>query len=72
MNIVEIRKMTGMSQGEFAKFFDISVRTLQDWEQGRRVPPTYIPGMMLRILKYEFFMENGNGDVTSMAGGEKV
>ena len=55
VSVAEIRKTTGMSQSAFAKFFDIPVRTLQDWEQGRRVPPPYVPGMMLRILEHEFY-----------------
>jgi putative transcriptional regulator len=34
----EARNRVGMSQGEFAKLLGVSVRTLQDWEQGRREP----------------------------------
>jgi putative transcriptional regulator len=34
----EARSKVGMSQGEFAKLLGVSVRTLQDWEQGRREP----------------------------------
>lgn len=56
--ITQIREMTGLSQGKFAQFFNISVRTVQDWEQGRRVPPPYIPDMMLRILEHEFFSKS--------------
>ncbi len=33
-----IRSRLNMSQGVFAKTFGIDIRTLQDWEQGRRVP----------------------------------
>lgn len=29
---------SGLSQSEFAKLLGVSVRTLQDWEQGRREP----------------------------------
>ena len=36
--VVEVRTKTGLSQTEFAKLFGVSVRTLQDWEQGRRQP----------------------------------
>ena len=36
--IVRIREKSGLSQGEFAELLGISVRTLQDWEQGRREP----------------------------------
>ena len=63
MKVSEIRAMTGLSQSKFAALFGISVRTVQDWEQERRLPPPYVPGMMLKILNYEFFTkesgENG-------------
>jgi putative transcriptional regulator len=32
------RKKTGLSQARFAQLLGVSVRTLQDWEQGRRAP----------------------------------
>lgn len=67
VSVAEIRKTTGMSQSEFAKFFDIPVRTLQDWEQERRVPPPYVPGMMLRILNNEFYKT----DKKNAKGAEK-
>lgn len=34
----EIRQRTGLSQSKFASLLGVSVRTLQDWEQGRRAP----------------------------------
>ena len=34
----QARNRVGMSQSEFAKLLGVSVRTLQDWEQGRREP----------------------------------
>lgn len=36
--VISARKKTGLSQGEFAKLLNVSVRTLQEWEQGRRQP----------------------------------
>ena len=36
--ISQIRARTGLSQARFAALLGISVRTLQDWEQGRREP----------------------------------
>ncbi|MDX9709198.1 MAG: helix-turn-helix domain-containing protein [Trichloromonas sp.] len=32
------RAATGLSQSAFAKLLGVSVRTLQEWEQGRKVP----------------------------------
>ena len=36
--VVEARQTTGLSQSRFADLLGVSVRTLQDWEQGRRKP----------------------------------
>ena len=33
-----IRESTGLTQSQFAKLLGVSVRTLQEWEQGRRAP----------------------------------
>ena len=37
-NVPQTRIKTGLSQARFAELLGVSVRTLQDWEQGRRVP----------------------------------
>ena len=37
-NIASIRERMGLSQSRFAELLGVSVRTLQDWEQGRRAP----------------------------------
>lgn len=34
----QVRKKLGVSQSEFAHLLRVSLRTLQDWEQGRRAP----------------------------------
>lgn len=36
--VSDIRAKTGLSQARFAELLGVSVRTLQDWEQGRRAP----------------------------------
>lgn len=37
-SVGEIREGTGLSQARFARLLGVSVRTLQEWEQGRRAP----------------------------------
>jgi len=36
--IASVRESLGLSQAKFAELLGVSVRTLQDWEQGRRAP----------------------------------
>ena len=36
--IAKTREAMALSQGEFARLLGVSVRTLQEWEQGRRAP----------------------------------
>jgi putative transcriptional regulator len=37
-SVASIRERTGLSQASFAALLGVSVRTLQEWEQGRRAP----------------------------------
>ena len=37
-NVKSIREKIGLSQSAFAGLLGVSVRTLQEWEQGRRTP----------------------------------
>jgi putative transcriptional regulator len=36
--VATARAATGLSQAAFAKLLGVSVRTLQEWEQGRKMP----------------------------------
>ena len=37
-SVSSIRERTGLSQSRFAQLLGVSLRTLQEWEQGRREP----------------------------------
>ncbi|MBQ6391941.1 MAG: transcriptional regulator [Eubacterium sp.] len=51
--LVRLRKETGMKRTDFARYFDIPYRTLQDWELGNRKIPEYL----LRLMEYKIRME---------------
>ena len=49
MNIKELRTRTGMSQRQFADYFNIPKNTLQNWEQEQRKCPEYL----LELIEYK-------------------
>ncbi len=51
--IKELREQTGMTRKEFSLHIGIPLRTIEDWEAGRRNPPEYIPRLIAYQLKYE-------------------
>lgn len=51
--IKELRESIGLSRKDFSEHTGIPVRTLEDWEAGRRTPPEYIPRLISYQLKYE-------------------
>lgn len=54
MEIKEIREMTGLNQTQFARKFDIPLRTYQNWEGGRRNPPEYVINMLRKLVEIEY------------------
>lgn len=51
--IRELRESINMSRKEFSIHTGIPIRTLEDWEAGRRTPPEYVPRLIAYQLKYE-------------------
>ncbi|MCI6886615.1 MAG: helix-turn-helix domain-containing protein [Lachnospiraceae bacterium] len=48
-----LREQTGLSRKDFSTHVGIPLRTIEDWEAGRRKPPEYIP----RLIKYQLLYE---------------
>ena len=49
--VAETRARVGLSQSDFARLLGVSVRTLQEWEQGRRSPSG--PARMLLVIAHK-------------------
>ena len=52
LDISKVRRIFGMSQSQMALFLNVSARTLQNWEQGRR-EPTGAAQTLLRVMQKE-------------------
>lgn len=62
--IKDLRESTGMSRKEFSKHTGIPVRTLEDWEAGRRTPPEYVPRLLAYQIKSEGLLtKNKKNDI---------
>nr|WP_040646299.1 helix-turn-helix domain-containing protein [Ruminococcus callidus] len=48
----KIREKAGLNRSEFSDATSIPLRTLEDWESGKRKPPFYV----IRLL--EFFVDH--------------
>lgn len=54
MTIKDLRTRSGMNRKDFAEFFSIPYRTLQNWELGTRDCPQYL----LDLIEYKLKNEN--------------
>ena len=59
--IKELRESIGLTRKEFSEHTRIPVRTLEDWEAGRRTPPEYIPRLISYQLMYEELLQKVSG-----------
>ena len=46
----EIRKILGISRAAFSRKYNIPLRTLEDWDAGKKNPPDYVLNMLERIV----------------------
>ena len=51
--LISLREETGMNRKEFAEYFGIPYRTMQDWELGNRKMPEYLLRLMMHKVKME-------------------
>lgn len=51
MTIKEMRLLLQVSRTEFSIQYHIPLRTLEDWESGKRNPPNYVLELLERVVK---------------------
>lgn len=53
----EIREISGLSRAAFCRKYGMPVRTMEDWEAGKRIPPEYILDWLERLVKEDIEKE---------------
>ena len=51
MTIKEAREQAGLSRAEMSRRFEIPIRTLEDWENGKRTTPPYVEKLIIEKLE---------------------
>lgn len=51
MTIREARLNAGLTQAKMSEVFEIPKRTIENWETGKRTPPTYVEKLVIRELE---------------------
>lgn len=54
MTIKEIRALSGLSAQKFGDKYKIPLRTMQNWEEGRRQAPEYVIDLLERVVREDF------------------
>jgi len=49
--IIEIRKLLGLTQSDFARLFDAHVMTISKWERGIAFPSPYQVALMMQFKR---------------------
>ena len=50
MTIKEARQSVGMSRRTLSEQLEIPIRTIEDWEIGRRNPPSYVEKLIVKEI----------------------
>lgn len=53
----ETRKLVGMNRREFSDYMGIPLRTLEEWEAGKRKMPDYVLRLITYYARMELFLK---------------
>ena len=56
-SLKKIREELGMNRTEFSQYIGIPLRTLEEWEAGRRQMPEYVLRLMAYYTKVERYLK---------------
>lgn len=53
MDTKKIRGLLGISRAEFSRRYGIPARTLENWDNGLRVPPDWLLALLERVVRID-------------------
>lgn len=59
----EVRESVGMNRTQFSEYMDIPLRTLEEWEAGRRKMPDYLLRLIVYYTKTEMLLRQKGLDL---------
>lgn len=65
-HLKSLREETGLPRNKFADLFGIPLRTVEDWEAGRRKMPEYLLRLMVYRIRLENMQENESKNASSV------
>ena len=62
----EVRRELGMNRTEFSRYMDIPIRTLEEWEAGRRLAPEYVLRLIAYYVRVQLLLEEKGIELEEM------
>jgi len=51
---IVIRRSVGVSRAEFCKKYNIPIRTVEDWDWGKKIPSEWVLDLLERVVREDF------------------
>ena len=67
----KIREDLGMNRTEFSQYMGIPLRTLEEWEAGRRMMPEYVLRLIAYYTRMEQFLHEHKIEIEEKPDAEK-
>lgn len=67
----KIREDLGMNRTEFSQYMGIPLRTLEEWEAGRRMMPDYVFRLIAYYTRMERFLHQNEIKIEEEADAEE-
>lgn len=58
MNSVEIRAILGISRAEFSRRYGIPIRTIEDWDAGKKHPSEWVMRLLERAVREDALVKD--------------